>query len=370
MPKMGCVSSRIDINDRHPNIFQVTNVDDQGKPISPGKLQVTDIELVFYQKGKKPTKWPLRSLRKYGFDTEMFSFECGRRSPTGHGIYAFKCKKAEQLFNIVHRYITGNVPSEDPSGMDHVSNSQPPQPTARRPTITLQTTESGGYLYPSGVPVPMIPRTTPTSRPGSVSSSNGPLSPSDVINVEHNNNKRNSAEPAYTNSAVIENGLAPPLYANLSAEAAEPVGHVYMNVERNTKDITKEDEEEVRHCYANIDSKDIEKLRPLSDTQLGSAPQTPTIPYGNDPTAGAEYVPVREVNYAELDLDNGDPTSPPPASNAGPTETSPTPRTKSYAMIDFQKTTALSQSINPMMTEDEGSRKTRHNSTINYNGLE
>ncbi|VEN56200.1 unnamed protein product [Callosobruchus maculatus] len=66
----------------------------------------------------------------------MFSFECGRRSPTGHGIYAFKCKKAEQLFNIVHRYITGNVPNEDPSAVDHVGNNIPPQPTARRPTIT------------------------------------------------------------------------------------------------------------------------------------------------------------------------------------------------------------------------------------------
>ncbi|CAH1957882.1 unnamed protein product [Acanthoscelides obtectus] len=367
MLKMGCISSRIDINDRHPNIFQVTNVDDQGKPISPGKLQVTDIELVFYQKGKKPTKWPLRSLRKYGFDTEMFSFECGRRCPTGHGIYAFKCKKAEQLFNIVHRYITGNVPNEDPTGVDHASNSLPPQPTARRPPF--QTTESGGYLNPSGVPVPVISRPTPTgqqaSRPGSVSSSNGPLSPSEVVSVEHNNNKRNSVEPAYTNSVVIENGLATPLYANLSVEATEPVGHVYMNIEtNNTKDITKEDEAE--RCYANIDTKYVEILRPSPDTQLGSAPTTPTILYATDPSAE----PVREVNYAELDLDNGEPCSPPPALSTGGPESSPKVPKKSYAMIDFQKTTALSHSINPMMTEDEGSRKTRHNSTINYNGLE
>lgn len=38
-------------------------------------------------------------MRRYGFDAELFSFECGRRCPTGPGIYAFRCDQAEQLFN-------------------------------------------------------------------------------------------------------------------------------------------------------------------------------------------------------------------------------------------------------------------------------
>lgn len=44
---------------------------------------------------------------------------------------------------------------------------------------------------------------------------------------------------------------------------------------------------------------------------------------------------------------------------------SPTLQKKSYATIDFPKTIALSQSINPKADMEEGSRKTRHNSTIN-----
>lgn len=55
--------------------------------------------------------WPLRSLRKYGWDvdTDVFSIECGRRSPTGPGYYAFKCRKAEQLFNMVQQHIIGGI---------------------------------------------------------------------------------------------------------------------------------------------------------------------------------------------------------------------------------------------------------------------
>lgn len=355
---MGCVSSKADINDRHPNIFQVTNVNDQLRPISPGKLQVTETELVFYQRRKMPTKWPLRSLRKYGFDTEVFSFECGRRCPTGQGIYAFQCKKAEQLFTIVHQHITGNITDEN-NALNHNNELQ----VARRPNVE-------GYLNPVSVPNATRPHNS-VSRPGSVSS-NGPLSPvlpTDVP-VEHNNNKRGSLvpEPTYTNANIMENGSVLPHYANLNP--SEP-GHVYMNVDTSncTKDLTKDitdvpsqvDSEE-KHCYANIDSKDIENLRPLAD----SVPPTPTIPY-SDSEYHLNYITVREVNYAELDLDPAESSPTSLVIEGGLTTESPKMEKKGYATIDFQKTTALSQSINPRMTVEEGSRKTRHNSTIHYN---
>ncbi|MCK5814268.1 MAG: hypothetical protein KAH03_08415, partial [Cocleimonas sp.] len=57
------------------------------------------------QKGKEPIHWPLRCLRRYGFDAELFSFESGRRCPTGPGIYAFKCRHAEDMFNMVQESI-------------------------------------------------------------------------------------------------------------------------------------------------------------------------------------------------------------------------------------------------------------------------
>ncbi|CAG9817400.1 unnamed protein product [Phaedon cochleariae] len=344
---MGCVSSKIDINDRHPNIFQVINVNDQGRPISPGKLQVTETELVFYQRGKKPTKWPLRSLRKYGFDTAVFSFECGRRCPTGHGIYAFKCKKAEHLFNIVQLHITGNVNEENNSNLNSDFPMNGPPVVARRPTMTE------GYLNPV-VPTVALRAHTMTSRPSSVSS-NGPLSPTALSSPppEHNNNKRASLVPessTISNTAKETESILPP-YANLASNEANPEtsSHVYMNIDTsNAKDLPEEIDE--KHCYANIDSRDLENLRPLVE----SVPATPTTPY-----IDLDYNPVREVNYAELDLDIA---SKEPASDIS--SESPKVEKKSYATIDFQKTTALSQSINPSMAVEEGIRKTRHNSTI------
>lgn len=385
---MGCVSSKSDINDRHPNIFQVTNVNDQGRPISPGKLQVTETELVLYQRGKEPTKWPLRSLRKYGFDTEVFSFECGRRCPTGHGIYAFRCRKAEQLFNIVQQHITGNVNDENTPLTNNLNtNIEFPMPVASTGPPVQRRVDVGyqaeGYLNP--VTVPGNARShNMMSRPGSVSS-NGPLSPTPTspppdVTLEHNNNKRGSliTEPSYTNTNVLlENGSVLPNYANLgvtSETIAESSCHVYMNVDtKNTKDLNvakemtdipeKIIETEEKHCYANIDAKDIENLRPMPDTHFPSVPPTPTIPYG-DMEYVSEYITVREVNYAELDLD---PTNKNVSSSSQVAVESPKIEKESYAKIDFQKTNALSQSINPRMTVEEGSRKTRHNSTINYN---
>ncbi|XP_044272192.1 fibroblast growth factor receptor substrate 3 isoform X2 [Tribolium madens] len=317
---MGCVSSKPDINDQHPNIFQVSNVNDQGDLVSPGKLEVRETELVLHQRGKNPTVWPLRALRKYGFDSEIFSFECGRRCPTGQGIYAFRCRKAEQLFNIVQHHIVRN--SDENPLISAISDSMGPPVQRRIPS------QPEGYLNPR----PSL------SRPGSITS-NGPVSPTEPPH-EHNNNKRGSVgEHQYTNSSVIAETEAPN-YANLGGEGESP-GHLYMNVDAATKD------SETGHCYANIDTKDLEHLRPLlAGAEAPSVPQTPT----------ALYLTVHEVNYAELDLD-------PVKSEAQVTPDSPH-KAKSYATIDFQKTNALSQSINPPMEVEEGSRKTRHNSTI------
>lgn len=102
---MGCVHSRRDVNDACPNVFQVMNVDDMGNLITPGKLKITEMDIILYQRGKQSVKWPLRCLRRYGYDAEIFSFESGRRCSTGPGIYAFKCKKADQLFNLVQTQI-------------------------------------------------------------------------------------------------------------------------------------------------------------------------------------------------------------------------------------------------------------------------
>ena len=46
-------------------------------------------------------RWPIRCLKRYGYSEGVFSFELGRRCPTGAGVYAFKCERAEALFQLL-----------------------------------------------------------------------------------------------------------------------------------------------------------------------------------------------------------------------------------------------------------------------------
>ncbi|XP_058443111.1 uncharacterized protein LOC131425322 [Malaya genurostris] len=111
--EMGCINSKRDINDVHSNIFHVINIDDDGTPLWSGQLEVSRTELKLHRKGKDPTTWPLKCLRRYGCNVDQFSFEAGRRCTTGEGIYAFKCRRAETLFYTVQSYINGRIYSDE-----------------------------------------------------------------------------------------------------------------------------------------------------------------------------------------------------------------------------------------------------------------
>lgn len=105
---MGCTLSELrhrHHNNHHTNIFKVFNVDIDGVYRNPGKLEITTEDLIFHHKNKEPIRWPLRYLRRYGFDEDLFSFESGRRCPTGPGIYAFKCSRASALFELLQECI-------------------------------------------------------------------------------------------------------------------------------------------------------------------------------------------------------------------------------------------------------------------------
>ncbi|KAB0794536.1 hypothetical protein PPYR_11375 [Photinus pyralis] len=428
---MGCVSSKRDINDTHPNIFEVMNVDEAGHYVSPGQLELSETELILYQRGKSATVWPLRSLRKYGFDSEIFSFECGRRCPTGPGIYAFRCRKAEDLFNMLQHNIQSRNISEEgtaPAAAMYMNfgnpvvnsnvNSEFPIPlVSTGPPVNRRIpsqTQPEGYLNPTMAPVSMRPHPS-LSRPGSLSS-NGPASPvtppvtsppPDLL-LEHNNNKQNNlvsfTEHSYTNTNTLtdnDNATLPP-YINLSSVTtcntvipsenytnflADSSCHLYMNVDTSEAiqlsvippsnlSVTKEmpnilpigtdvqdsldtipkesDLDETKHCYANINSADLEDLRASFNPNLDLSFTGGTIP------ETSTYVMVREVNYAELDLV----PSKSDHSSLQVTPDSPSKPNKSYVTIDFKKTNALSQTVNPSIDVEEGSRKTRHNSTI------
>ncbi|XP_061176734.1 uncharacterized protein LOC133185492 [Saccostrea echinata] len=124
---MGCIFTKPERNGRHRKIFRVYNVDEHGEELNHGKIEVTDSDLILYHR-QKEIRWPLRCLRRYGWEEELFSFESGRRCATGPGIFAFKCQRAEVLFNTVQESIRRAGQSEQ--SVHHVenthNNSRPP----------------------------------------------------------------------------------------------------------------------------------------------------------------------------------------------------------------------------------------------------
>lgn len=67
---------------------QVTNVDDEGVELGSGVMELTQSELVLHLHRREAVRWPYLCLRRYGYDSNLFSFESGRRCQTGQGEYS------------------------------------------------------------------------------------------------------------------------------------------------------------------------------------------------------------------------------------------------------------------------------------------
>lgn len=152
---MGCISSKKELRDINPNMYRVVNVDEAGTPLCAGQLAITRTELTFYSKNKEPTQWPLKCLRRYGYDTDMFTFEAGRRCTTGEGIYAFRCRRAQGLFQTLQGYIQLPLqPDGSENPMDGFAAGYPvpivtngPAVTPRnRGSILLVASQPDGYV--------------------------------------------------------------------------------------------------------------------------------------------------------------------------------------------------------------------------------
>lgn len=64
---------------------QVVNVDDDGNELGAGIMELTEDELVLRTHKCDAVRWPYLCLRRYGYDSNLFSFESGRRCQTGQG---------------------------------------------------------------------------------------------------------------------------------------------------------------------------------------------------------------------------------------------------------------------------------------------
>ncbi|XP_051996427.1 fibroblast growth factor receptor substrate 3-like [Xyrauchen texanus] len=138
------------IQDNHPNKFKVTNVDDEGNQLGSGTMELTQTELILHTRKHDAIRWPYLCLRRYGYDSNLFSFESGRRCQTGQGIFAFKCSRAEEIFNLLQELMQCNSINvvEEPMIMTgHAPEMDMPR--------TPQTPNTPGYPmqgFPNGYP--------------------------------------------------------------------------------------------------------------------------------------------------------------------------------------------------------------------------
>ncbi|XP_065191497.1 fibroblast growth factor receptor substrate 3-like [Sycon ciliatum] len=135
--------------------FPVRNLDDQNSVVGEGEIEVTATDLILHSSGAAPVRWPLRYLRRYGFDECLFSFESGRRCPTGEGIYAFDTKQAKTIFTLVeHNVRTGPKSADDP----------PPGDASRANSVSngSKVTPSEEARTPGAPSEPEPPATPPT----------------------------------------------------------------------------------------------------------------------------------------------------------------------------------------------------------------
>jgi len=341
---MGCVASKLDINDVHPNIFAVNNVDDMGTKLSSGQLEITDSDLILYQKGKQPIKWPLKYLKRYGFEAGLFSFEAGRKTPTGPGVYAFKCRRAEKLFNLIQVKV----------------REQPERSLDNRSSLV----STPGALTDT----PLTPLSPLTSEPGADPS---------YINVD--------LEPGTAQGPMTTAPPSSPGYLNITQElpntsqlSSELGCHEYENICPDTS--TPAPGHLTQHSPSYIPPRNMFVLPPkpshlqslsqqhshqpnVIDHSLDACDEATSDENDNHAEKLNSNVIENSINYIVLDLNQS--TSPQSPTTIINTSSSSAQGPSSYVSIDFDKTDALIKSANQRFFEDEpGIRKTRHNSSL------
>lgn len=80
-------------------------MDDDGNELGSGVMELTEAELVLHTHRRDDVKWPYLCLRRYGYDSNLFSFESGRRCQTGQGTRQSRLPIVFQLCPLVNQYI-------------------------------------------------------------------------------------------------------------------------------------------------------------------------------------------------------------------------------------------------------------------------
>uniref|UniRef100_A0A672YPL9 Fibroblast growth factor receptor substrate 3 n=1 Tax=Sphaeramia orbicularis TaxID=375764 RepID=A0A672YPL9_9TELE len=140
------------IRDNHLTKFKVTNVDDEGNELGSGIMELTQTELILHTRKRDAIRWPYLCLRRYGYDSNLFSFESGRRCQTGQGIFAFKCSRAEEIFNLLQELMQCNSINVVEESMMMTRSGHTPEMEMSRTPQTPNTPAFPVQAFPNGYP--------------------------------------------------------------------------------------------------------------------------------------------------------------------------------------------------------------------------
>ncbi|XP_077457974.1 fibroblast growth factor receptor substrate 2 [Stigmatopora argus] len=141
------------IRNNHLTKFKVVNVDDEGNELGSGVMELTQTELILHTRKRDAIRWPYLCLRRYGYDSNLFSFESGRRCQTGQGIFAFKCSRAEEIFNLLQELMQCNSINVVEESMMMSRSGHTPEMEMSRTPQTPNTPAFPGPAFPNGYPV-------------------------------------------------------------------------------------------------------------------------------------------------------------------------------------------------------------------------
>lgn len=172
-------------------------MDDDNNEVSTGILQIAQHEMIF-RMNKDLTKaisfpfkwvtfifidnlsynvpcWHCRALRKYGKKDDIFSFEMGRRCPSGSGFFCLRCSNANELYDElvarISQTCTNSLPRQVPAMVAEVNEQN-------REYINL-TIQSNGRPNNEPIMMPVMP-----NRPGSSQTNRPRRSQPTYMNLE------------------------------------------------------------------------------------------------------------------------------------------------------------------------------------------
>uniref|UniRef100_A0A087YJS0 Fibroblast growth factor receptor substrate 3 n=1 Tax=Poecilia formosa TaxID=48698 RepID=A0A087YJS0_POEFO len=148
------------IRDNHLTKFKVSvlkllalhQTNDEGNELGSGIMELTQTELILHTRKRDAIRWPYLCLRRYGYDSNLFSFESGRRCQTGQGIFAFKCSRAEEIFNLLQELMQCNSINVVEESMMMSRSGHTPEMDMSRTPQTPNTPAFPVQSFPNGYP--------------------------------------------------------------------------------------------------------------------------------------------------------------------------------------------------------------------------